>query len=192
MLSVCRFNDFIKRSRTSKLLLFIHLIPEKMLNKALQLISAFSFIIILLGCSEDTERFRSEAPHFARLTAKSLSDGSSTLRVGQPFVLTAEQEVRGKRLDRTNYRWEVANAADWTQRYTKNLVYDKQPQHPTDTLVATTPGVYRITFTANYNPSGVVQPKSLTYNLKDGGGTVSLNASAVKLQVVLTQTIRVR
>ena len=93
MLSVCRFNDFIKRSRTSKLLLFIHLIPEKMLNKALQLIFAFSFIIILLGCSEDTERFRSEAPHFARLTAKSLSDGSPTLRVGQPFVLTALKDT---------------------------------------------------------------------------------------------------
>lgn len=161
-----------------------------MYNKVLTFALFFLFTIVLWGCSEDKERFLSEAPHFSGFTVKNLSDGTESLRVGEPFVITAKQEVRGKLLDRTNYRWEVKNASDWQQKYTKNVIYSKHSENPTDTLVATTPGVFSIIFTADYNPSGAAHSKAITYNLADGG-TAELNASALKLRVVLRRTIRV-
>lgn len=144
------------------------------------------------SCSSDEDKYLSEPPIFSDFSIKNLTDGSDVVRAGQPFVVTAEQRKQGKKLYHAKYTWSANNAEDWSHKYTHGVVYDKQPIHPTDTIIAPNPGRYKLTLTAEYNPSGIVRAQSGSYNLTSGDGTVSVSAAAVKIRVVISKSIRVQ
>ncbi len=113
--------------------------------------------VLLCSCSEDSNdsKYRSEPPLFSGITLQSLSTGASTIKAGEKFVITANQQSKGRLLNKTTYSWSISpsNEGD-SQKYDNLVIYDNNSVNPTDTVVISTPGTYTITFTGSYNASG--------------------------------------
>ena len=114
-------------------------------------------IFILSSCSNDSNdsKYRSEPPTFSGLTLQSLTSGNNTIKAGEKFIITANQQTKGRLLNKSTYSWSISpNNEGNTQKYDNLVIYDNNSVNPTDTVVINTPGTYTITFTASYNASG--------------------------------------
>lgn len=112
---------------------------------------------LLCACTNDSNdsKYRSEPPQFSEVTLQSLTTGTSTIKAGEKFVVTANQKNKGRLLNKTTYAWSISpsNEGD-SQKYDNVVIYDNNSVNPTDTVVINTPGQYTITFTGTYNASG--------------------------------------
>lgn len=145
------------------------------------------FLLLFLGaslsfiaCSEDSNdpKYTSHSPRFSNVTFKSL-DGSSTLRAGQPIVITAEQSTYGKLLNGTTYEWSCVINDSTTYKKTKGTIYDYDNSNPCDTITINKPGRYTIKLDATYKISGLYDGSAGTVNFENGG-SVSYSTSPFK------------
>lgn len=119
-----------------------------------------AFCICLISCSNDDDKYRSTPPEFSEITIQSLEEGSNkTLHAGDRFVATAIQKTKGHLLNKTTYSWTISptDGVDYSQKNKGTVIYDKQSENPTDTIVINTPGEYNITLNASYSASGTGQ-----------------------------------
>ncbi len=106
----------------------------------------------LAGCED--EDYDSRPPKFEDVTFQMLSDGSTTLRTGEPILVTAVQKKKGHLLLGTTYKWETSPAEGVTHKPFSGDIYDLVPKNPTDTIVVSSSGSYKITLNASYKTSG--------------------------------------
>lgn len=134
-----------------------------MKQKVFYLLGIVTLLFTATACSENgnDEEYRSEPPLFSDFTIKNLSDGSDKVHVGDKFVVTAEQRKKGRLIYKAEYTW--TNSSNFSQKYKKSVVYDKEPINPSDTLVATSAGALKITFKGKYYNSGNVTVWSNKY-----------------------------
>lgn len=147
-------------------------------HHSLRLFAALACGAALCACSEDTDnpKYASEPPVFSGFEVKPLDENATEVKAGERFVVTLKQSRAGKLLYLGQYGWEAtSNAGDASHRYTQSVIYDHKPQEPTDTMIVTQPGTYKVTFSGKYKTSGQVvnwQEKygtGYTTDLADGG-----------------------
>ena len=111
----------------------------------------------LASCSDDNEhssKYNSTPPTFADMTVNELSTNSTTLHTGEKLVATLQQAKIGKLLYKATYQWTISPETDGnSQKYKTVVIYDQEPQNPTDTLIINTPGTYTLSFNAKYDAS---------------------------------------
>ena len=149
---------------------------------------------MLMGCDDDD--YDSRPPRFSDVTFQMLSDGSTTLRAGEPILVTAVQKEKGHLLLGTTYKWETTPEEGVTHKAFAGEIYDLAPQNPTDTIVVNNPGSYKITLNATYKTSGAKGMKQgYTETLADGEGTAEysvLGAAFFRYEVRLVKYFKVK
>lgn len=145
-------------------------------------------IVVGVSCSSDDNKYKSESPQFSEITLIDLNTGETNIRAGQPFVATAIQSSKGKLLNSTHYKWNVTNTDDVSHKYKSGVVYDQEPENPSDTIVIPNAGRYELVFSADYGVSGIATGKSYTESLTNGGSAM-YKASSLKFKVTLTKSI---
>ena len=113
--------------------------------------------ISLASCSNDDDKYQSRPPELSEITIQSLEEGTpTTLRAGDRFVATAVQTSKGHLLYKAEYTWTISptEGVDYSQKNKSTVVYDRESDNPTDTIVINTPGEYNITLNARYHASG--------------------------------------
>ncbi len=149
------------------------------------------------ACSEHTNdaEYSSEAPRIADLTIQSLNPSHTDVHVGDRFVVTAVQQKKGRLLNRTTYKW--TNSASFEQKYTNYTAYDNGNFNPTDTLVATSAGSFKVSFRGDYKTSGSnintwLKTYGATYTEKlPGNGSATYNASMSLFVVTAEKTFEI-
>lgn len=154
-------------------------------------ICTLALSLALVACSDDSDnaKYRSLPPEISDMTFKTL-DGSDQLRAGTPIVATIEQKRNGRLLNRTDYQW-TGNSNNITHKFSKEVIYDLQPQNPTDTLVFETPGTYKLTFSGHYRTSGNAVSTNGSADIPDGKVTYS-TPTFQYFNVTVEKTIRVQ
>jgi len=135
---------------------------------------------LLVSCSEETnsKEYRSEPPMFSDITITPLSGNDGKIHAGQRFLATAEQSKQGRLLNATTYTWS-SNSDNISHSYESSVIYDKNTDNPTDTLVANAAGTYTLTFTGKYKASGNTQiwaqqqGTTFSENFASGNGKVT-------------------
>lgn len=125
----------------------------------------------VVGCTEDpaNEKYRSEPPTLNGITAKSLSNNTETIHVGEKIVLTAQQKNTGRLLGLAKYSWTLDGTAIGSKR---QVYFDEDSSNPSDTVTINTAGEYKLTFSGTYNARGNVQAwsakhgSSITYSFE--------------------------
>lgn len=65
-----------------------------------------------------------------------------------------QQAKIGKLLYKAKYEWAINPETEGnSQKYKTVVIYDQEPQNPTDTLIINTPGTYTLTFKGTYDAS---------------------------------------
>lgn len=127
---------------------------KKLLLSALFACAITSFFT---SCSDDNEhssKYNSTPPTFSDMTVKELSTEGTTLHAGEKFVVTLQQNKIGKLLYKAKYDWSLSPETDGnSQKYKTLVIYDQEPQNPTDTILINTPGTYTLTFKGTYDAS---------------------------------------
>lgn len=146
--------------------------------------------LTLTACSDNSDdpKYRSTPPEISDMTLKPL-DGSEELRAGTPIVATVTQSRNGRLLNRTDYDW-TADEAGITHKFRKDVIYDLQPQNPTDTLVFEAPGTYKLTFSGHYRTSGNAVTKNGYVDIPDGRVTYS-TPTFMYFNVTVEKTVRI-
>lgn len=156
-----------------------------MKTKIFYILSTGFLGLILAGCAEDDEKYRSEPPMIADMVITSLKDGSNEVHVGDRFIVTLQQKKKGLRLNATQYTWNASPSDDISHRYNRSVIYDQERQDPVDTLIATQSGNYRISFIGKYNASGNTNVWShkhgatFTESFGDGNGQVTYTTGGI-------------
>jgi len=120
------------------------------MKKIYLLLFALTF---LAACGDDD--YDSYPPTFSAMTFANLSGAADDFRVGDRIVATAVQKKKGTLLYGSSYAWEIEPAEGVShQRSYGGGVYDNAPQNPTDTIVFSAAGSYKVTLNAEYKPSG--------------------------------------
>lgn len=145
-------------------------------------------VMAIVACSSDDEKFKSVSPRFSKITLTNLNTSEGSLQAGQPFVATAVQSSKGRLLNSTQYKWHIEDTDNVSHKYTSGIIYDHQPENPSDTILISHPGRYELVFTADYNISGVATGANLTESLTNGG-TATYQVSTLKYKVKLTKFI---
>lgn len=113
--------------------------------------------LLLTSCSDDNEhnsKYNSTPPTFNDLTVTEISTNSTTLHTGEKLVATLHQAKIGKLLYKATYDWAIDPETNGnSQKYKTMVIYDQEPQEPTDTLIINTPGTYTLTFKGTYDAS---------------------------------------
>lgn len=155
-------------------------------------------LAFLTACSEDSDssEYRSEPPVFLNMSIENLSDGSDEVHVGDTFVITGEQDKKGRLIYKAEYGWE--NSLSFSQTYTSTVIYDNNNVNPTDTLVATSAGSNTVTFTGKYYASGNTSVwsskygSSCTIEFEDGSGEGTYTVGGILyFTVVLEKTFTI-
>ena len=151
----------------------------------------------IASCSDDDNEYRSEPPLLSDLSVKVLKQpASSEIHVGDRVVVTAEQSKKGRLLNATTYGWSSTPTV--AHRFTKSVIYDKQPVNPTDTVVFDKPGQYTLRFEGKYNASGNTHVWSnkhgvtFTQDFASGDGRVTYQTgSLIYFKVIATKQMTV-
>lgn len=150
----------------------------KLTHHPLRLFAALACCAAFGACSEDTDnpKYASEPPVFTGFEVKPLDETATEVKAGERFVVTLKQSRKGKLLYAGQYAWEAtSNAGDASHRYKQSVIYDQEPQEPTDTMMVSKAGTYKVTFSGKYKTSGQVvnwQKKygtGYTTDFADGG-----------------------
>lgn len=124
------------------------------LLSALLLCTITSFITSCSDENEHSSKYNSTPPTFNDLTIKEISTNSTTLHTGEKLVATMQQAKIGKLLYKAKYEWAINPETEGnSQKYKTVVIYDQEPQNPTDTLIINTPGTYTLTFKGTYDAS---------------------------------------
>ncbi len=149
----------------------------------------FALLLVALtvwSCSE--EDFNSYPPEFSDITFTT-TEGSEELTTGTPIEATIIQSKKGTLLNKTIYKWESEEDVSIATPSVE-VVYDKENTNPSVSLVCTSPGSYKLKFTARYNISGQVVPTNYTKNIPQG--KVTCTSSALFYDVIVEKNFRVR
>lgn len=140
----------------------------------------------LTSCSNDDE-YNSEIPRFSDVEIVSL-DGSQNISVGKAFVVTPTESKSGKLLDRTKYQW-TSTPEGITHKYATTVVYGTKGSSPSDTIVATTPGTYTLSFRGEYQVSGLNLNYDESQETPSGAKITYKTLSWQKYEVTITKDI---
>lgn len=148
-----------------------------------------------MSCSDESndEKYRSEPPRFSDISIRPLEsgagpiadNGSGNLPVGQRLLVTAHQSAIGRLLYKATYEWTTSPSEDVSHRYSQKVVYDDMPVDPTDTIIVSAPGTYRINLAAKYYTSGQVTTwgaqhgTGFTDNFADGNGSATYTLAGI-------------
>lgn len=155
--------------------------------------------LMLASCSEEgnDDKYRSEPPLLSDITISPLGGEGTEIHVGEKFTATAEQSKAGRLLNTTTYTWS-STPDGLTHKYTTKVIYDNAPANPVDTLVASSPGTYTLTFTGKYNASGNTQVwaqkygSSFTEQFASGNGKATyVTGGILYFTVTATKTFMV-
>lgn len=156
------------------------------------------FVLTLASCGDDD--YASEPPLLDDITVKSLSTGSDEIHAGEKLVATAVQRKRGKLLYKAKYQWSISDEDESiSHKYKTAVVYDYEPQDPTDTLIINKAGTYTLKFYGHYDNSGSTNEwgdkhgYSFTENFNEKkfsatyttGGAITFEINATKTITVL-------
>ncbi len=124
----------------------------------------------LTACSEhyDDAKYASKPPQFVEMTFQNIDNPDGGITAGSRIVVTAVQGQYGRLLNGTTYNWTAEPSDNTTHQFTKSVVYDNQPQNPTDTIVFSGAGLYDVTLSATYKSSGNNQSYSGTQQFSGG------------------------
>lgn len=155
--------------------------------------SACILLLSLLGlaaCSEhdDDPKYRSLPPEFSGVTVTALDGG--TPKAGEKIVVTAVQKKPGRLIYKAKYEWSGSDES-MTHAARKEVVYDKENTNPTDTIVVSTPGSYKITLNARYYTSGGYEHINKTTEW-EGGKAVYATPSFQYYTVQVEQRFQVK
>ena len=155
--------------------------------------SACILLLSLLGlaaCSEhdDDPKYRSLPPEFSGVTITALDGGE--LKAGKKLVVTAVQQKPGRLIYKAKYEWSGSDES-MTHAARKEVVYDKENTNPTDTIVVSTPGSYKITLNARYYTSGGYEHINKTTEW-EGGKAVYATPSFQYYTVQVEQRFQVK
>ena len=149
---------------------------------------------IFTACSEDENnpKYTSLPPEIVDVEVQPLNNPDGQVKAGEPFVVRAIQQKKGRLLYKATYEWKAAPTEDGvTHKYTKQVVYDNQPTDPTDTLVINYPGMYTIKLNATYYISGSYQIINKTNEWQGGKATYS-TASSWQYKIDLEHKVQVK
>lgn len=113
-------------------------------------------LIFAASCSDnaDDAEYRSQPPLFSDMQISTLGGTTGDIfPAGSTLVATATQSRKGHLLYKAEYKW-TCEPTDVEHRNKQLVVYDKDNENPTDTLVISDPGTYKLTFTGRYHISG--------------------------------------
>jgi|GEM_PF-515058 len=164
-----------------------------MCRKYLNLLVAAVLLVLPAACSEDDDKYNSIVPEFSDMQFHPLDKASgNVIYAGEPFVATAVQSSRGRLLDRTTYAWALNDEdeeMDVPHKYRKEVVYDVQSDNPTDTIIVSRPGNYRLRFRANYRVSGTGSGGGSIISIP--GGQITYYLSTLTYQVTIDKNLKV-
>jgi len=167
--------------------------------KSIPLLFLISLPLVFTACTDDEEKYASEPPLFSNITAKVKGTGSEELHVGDSIVITAVQSKAGRLLYQAKYNWSSTPDGLTHLKPSQTVVYDNEPQDPSETVIATAAGSYTLTFSAKYDNSGNTTywgnkyGYSFTQSFETGGGSATYNTGgAFYFTVTATKTIKVQ
>ena len=149
---------------------------------------------IFTACSEDENnpKYTSLPPEIKDVEVQPLNNPDGQVKAGEPFVVRAIQQKKGRLLYKAVYKWQTAPTEDGVaHKYTQQVVYDTQPADPTDTLVIDHPGMYTIKMNATYYMSGSYQIINKTNEWQGGQATYS-TASSLQYKIDLEHKVQVK
>lgn len=150
-----------------------------------------ALILFVAGCSDnaDDPKYRSLPPEISDLTLAPL-DGSTELRANTPIVATVQQKKLGRLLHGATYSWKTS-PIDIDHKYVKGVIYDQEPQNPTDTITFANKGTYTLTFTGRYKRSNYSGQHNYSVDISDGKVTYS-TPSLMYYDVKVEKTVRIK
>ena len=150
-----------------------------------------ALILFVAGCSDnaDDPKYRSLPPEISDLTLAPL-DGSTELRANTPIVATVQQSKLGTLINKTTYSWKTS-PIDIDHKYVKGVIYEQEPQNPTDTITFANKGTYTLTFTGRYHTSGGYEQRNYSVEIPDGKVTYS-TPSLMYYDVKVEKTVRIK
>lgn len=155
---------------------------------------AFCALAFLAVSCED-DNYDSLPPKFSDMTFATL-DGGDTFRAGDSIVATLHCSQAGRILVNATHAWSVDDADDVENHFRAGGLYEEMPANPTDTLVLSRPGRYKVVFNGTYTTAG---SKGLTAGytdrFADGNGSVTYDvegAAIFRYKVTAQKYIDVR
>ena len=107
------------------------------------------------SCEENSDdpKYRSLPPVFADMEFKNVGGENEIIKAGDKILATCVQQQYGRLLNLTSYKWRVDTiqtnkTVNAQHNYKKEVVYDTDAAHPTDTIIFKYPGTYYVTFDA--------------------------------------------
>ena len=149
---------------------------------------------VFTSCSEDANdpKYLSIPPEIVGVEVQPLENPTGDVKAGEPFVVRVIQQKKGNLLYKALYKWQAAPTEEGvSHKYTQQVVYDKQPADPTDTLVIDNPGMYTIKLNATYKISGSYQIINKTNEWQGGKATYS-TASSLQYKIDLEHKVQVK
>ena len=149
---------------------------------------------VFTACSEDENnpKYASLPPEIVGVEVQPLNNPDGQVKAGEPFVVRAIQQKKGRLLYKAIYKWQTAPTEDGVaHKYTQQVVYDNQPADPTDTLVIDNPGMYTIKMNATYYMSGSYQIINKINEWQGGQATYS-TASSLQYKIDLEHKVQVK